>query len=154
MKKKLIVLVLFIVAISLIAHCALQTRQDKVLNSLGKYENEQFWTHGEFQDYTDFGVYSYSSAKLENNRYFKKITESDSGILYGFVDDFEKCINVYKNNDPNDELVSNYAFDRSVIDAGDYFYIYEKENHKKYGCYDIWIFDVQTNTLYYFHNNT
>jgi hypothetical protein len=124
-----------------------------VLNSLGRYESKQLWTHGEFQDYTDFGLYSYSSAKLNDNQYFKLVSETDIELLYAFVDNFEQWIETFRSNDPDDELVANYAFDRSLIDTEDYFYIYEGENYSKFGCYDMWIFNAQTYTLYYFHHN-
>ena len=151
--KRLFVLVLSAIFTLMITACGIQTRQDKVLNSLGKYESKQVWTHGEFQDYTDFGIYTFSVVELNGSSYFSAVAESDIETITAFVDNFENWINCFENSDPTDELVLNYSFDRSIVDAGDYFYIYEGENYPKYGCYDLWIFDTQTNTLYYFHNN-
>lgn len=137
----------------LLSSCGVQTRQDKVLGSVGEYDAKQFWTHGEFQDYTDFGMYSYSAASLGKNQYFTIVSETNRVTICEFIDDFEKWIDTIRNNDSDDELVLNYSFDRAIIDTEDYFYIYEGENYSKFGCYDVWFFDTQTNVLYYFHNN-
>jgi len=144
------VILLFAIAVS----CSIQTRQDQVLSSLGKCESEQIWTHGEFQDYTDFGIYTYSSANLDNNSYFSKVSESDIETICTFVENFEQWINTFRYNDTNDDLVLNYTFERSTIDTEDFFYIYEDEDYSKFGCYDVWFYDSQTNTLYYLHNNS
>ena len=151
--KRFILFIFTLLILLITVSCTVQTRQDKVLASVGKYESKQLWTHGEFQDYTDFGVYTFSSAKLKDNAYFSVVTEDGIETICAFVDDFEKWIDAFKDNDPDDALVSNYSFDRSVIDTGDYFYIYQGDSDSEYACYDLWIFDTQTNTLYYFHNN-
>ena len=150
---KALIVILIPILVMTVIFCSIQTRQEKVLKSLGKYDSKQVWTHGEFQDYTDFGKYSYSSAKIDPNEYFEKVSTTDAETICAFIDDFEDWIDTIRNNDPTDELVSNYSFDRSMMDAEDYFYIYEDEDYSKFGCYDVWFFDSQTKNLYYFHNN-
>ncbi len=130
-----------------------QTLQEQVAESIGQYDNKEIWTHGGFQDYTDYGIYSYTSANLNNNQYFKPVTYSDSEKIKEFIDNFEGWVDVFKEDDPDDELVSNYNFDRSIIDTSDYFYIFEKDYDIEFAYYDVYFFDVQTNVLYYFHNN-
>ena len=151
--RRLIVLALVLLFFLSISACSSISRQDEVLASVGRYENKQFWTHGGFQDYTDFGVYTFSAVKLNDNEYFSTVAEDDIETIGAFVDNFENWVDAIKRNAPYDELVLNYSFDCSIIDTDDYFYIYEKENYPKYGCYDLWFFDTQTNNLYYFHNN-
>ena len=151
--KRLISNTLLIFVVCVIASCSILTRQGRVLNSLGKYDSKQFWTHGGFQDYTDFGKYSYSSVKIDRNKYFKKVSSNDVETIYAFIDNYEEWIDDIRSNDPDDELVSNYSFDRDCIDTEDYFYIYENEEYSKFGCYDVWIFDSQSMSLYYFYNN-
>ncbi len=151
--KKAGVFVLMILILFSTVGCILETRQDPVLDSLGKYDTKQFWTHGGFQDYTDFGIYTYSSVSLVDNPYFSLVTEEDRETLEGFLDDFENWIEVFRDGDPRDELVLHYAFDRSIIDSEDYFYIYAEYGWVTYNCYDVWILDTQSNRLYYFHNN-
>lgn len=130
-----------------------QTLQEQVAESIGQYENKEIWTHGGFQDYTDYGIYSYTSANLNNNQYLKPVTYSDSEKLNGFIDNFENWVETFKESDPEDELVLNYNFDRSIIDTSDYFYIFEKDSDIEFAYYDVYFFDAQTNVLYYFHNN-
>ena len=127
------------------------SREDKVLDSLGQYESKQFWSDGEYRDYTDFGIYTYSTANLDNNEYFQKIADNRS--IYEFLDHFESWVDTIKGTTPDSELVNNYSFDRAVIDSEDYFYIYQGNSDYKFECYDIWFFDSQTKILYYFHNN-
>ena len=151
--KRLLLMVLVITLAFGATSCGIQTRQDKVLSSLGKYDSTQVWTHGEFQDYTDFGKYFYASVSIDQNNYFQKVTSTDTETICSFIDNFEDWIDTFRNNDPKDELVLNYSFDRSIIDIEDFFYIYEGENYPQFGCYDVWLFDSQTKILYYFHNN-
>ena len=151
--RRLLLLAFAIILGLMTTSCSIQTRQEKVLNSLGKYDSKQIWTHGEFQDYTDFGKYSYASVSIDQNDYLKKVSTTDIETIYVFLDDFEDWIDTFRSNDPGGELVTNYTFDRSIVDTEDYFYIYEGEDDPRYGCYDVWFFDSQSNILYYFHNN-
>lgn len=153
MMKRLTVLILGLLMLLSCFACSVQTRQNKILTSVGEYKSKQLWSHGEFQDYTDFGIYAFSAVNFEDNAYFSDVAVDDVETICAFIDNFEKWIETFKNNDPDDELVLNYSFDRSAIDIDDYFYIYEGENYPKYGCYDLYFFDTQTNKLYYFHNN-
>ena len=137
----------------MLASCGVPSRQNEVLASLGEFESKQVWTYGEFQDYADFGYYRFSSAELEENPYFQKVSEADSETILEFIDNFEQWVDTFRKSDADADLVLNYSFDRSIIDEEDYFYIYEGEDHPRFGCYDVWLFDVQTNMLYYFHNN-
>ena len=136
-----------------LAACIFQTRQGAVLDSIGKCEKKQFWTHGAFGDYTDFGIFTCQSTGIEKSSYFSKVSQEDIGVICEFIDNYESWIEAVRENDPAHALVLNYRFDRSILDIEDYFYIYEGEDYPKFGCYDIWIFDSQTNVLYYFHNN-
>jgi hypothetical protein len=151
--KKLAVLILTFLMLLSTTSCFFQSKQDKLLASVGKCENEQFWSSGGFQDYTDFGIYTYTEANLDDNKYLSVVTEDDIEIFCSFVDDFEEWVDAIEYSDPENELVLNYSFDRSVINEGDYFFIYEDEDYPKYGCYDLWFFDKQSNKLYYFHTN-
>ena len=74
------------------------------------------------------------------------------------LDDFESWIETYREGDASREIVVNYDFDRSIIDSEDYLYIDSEKHTWDDGYtslvnYDVYFFDTQTNTLYYFHNN-
>ena len=128
-------------------------RQHKILFSVGIWTNKEFYTHGVFQDYTDFGIYSFLWSNIESSPYFSPISKSGKENLLAFLDQFEGWISSIKQHNPDDRLASNYSFDRNLIDAQDYFYIYEDALYPKFGCYDIWFYDAQTGLLYYFHDN-
>lgn len=145
--------VLLIVSGVLIRSCGMETRQDKVLNSLGAYDSKEFYSHGEFQDYTDFARYTLSSPELDENPYFSPLSPSDIPTICSFLDNFEDWLALIEENEPADEVVVHYDFDRTEMDTGDYFYICEDGDYPQFGCYDLWFFDSQTRVLYYFHNN-
>lgn len=132
--------------------------EDKVVASLGKYESHEFFTSGGFQDYTDYAKYHYTSTNVEENKYLRKVKETDIAAIDVHLDDFEGWIEAIKNNDASNEVVVNYDFDREIIDTEDYFYIDSEEETWDDGetalvKYNIYLFDTQTQVLYYFHNN-
>lgn len=142
-----------LLSVVLLSACGIESRQEQVRSSLGPCERIAFYSSGGFQDYTDFGIYRCPDAELKENPYFAPLTEEDTETLSAFLDDFENWIEVIQGSDPGNEVVVNYSFDRSIVDTGDWLYIYEGENYPKFGCYDIWLFDSQSGMLYYFHNN-
>lgn len=152
MKRFLMLITAAIIMISTIG-CSIESRQEQVRSSLSSCEPIAFYTSGGFQDYTDFGMYTCSTTDLESNPYFTPVTSSDQEVLRVFWDDFEDWIEIIRSSDPQNEVVVHYAFDRSIADTGDFFYIYEDPDYHKFGNYDIWFLDSQTNVLYYFHNN-
>ena len=132
--------------------------EDKVLHSLGEYKSYDFYTEGAFQDYTDYAKYYYDSVDFADNEYFSKIKYSDIDILNEHLDDFESWIETYREGDASREIVVNYDFERSLIDFEDYLYIDPEKHTWDNGYtslvnYDVYFFDTQSNTLYYFHNN-
>ena len=151
--KKIIALLLSLVLTLGAAGCVFENRDTQVLKTLGNYESKRLWTHGEFQDYADFGCYYYASVTLEENPYFRKASSQDIETICGFLDNYEQWIETFRDNDPDDVLVQNYHFDRNILDTQDYFYIYNHYEEEPYWNYDLWVFDSQTNVLYYFHNN-
>ena len=154
--KPTVITLLLIILISTLSSCT--APEDKVLNSLGKYKSREFYTEGAFQDYTDYAKYYYDSVDFTNNEYFSKIGQADIDVLNEHLDDFESWIETYREGDASREIVVNYDFDRSLIDSEDYLYIDSEKHTWDNGYtslvnYDVYFFDTQTNTLYYFHNN-
>ena len=155
--KKACALIVVITLIITLSSCV--AFEDKVLKSLGKYKNHEFYTQGAFQDYTDYAKYYFAAVDFTDNGYFTKIQPSAIDSLNEHLDDFESLIETYRENDPTREIVVNYDFDRSLIDDEDYLFIYSEQydpcndGNMVLANYDIYFFDIQTNTLYYFHNN-
>ena len=87
-----------------------------------------------------------------------KVQETDFVIINTHLDDFEGWIETIKDSEPSSEVVVNYDFDREIIDTEDYVYIDSEEHTWSNGYtalvrYNIYLFDTQTQVLYYFHNN-
>ena len=156
MKKTFALTVLVLILAISLSSCI--APEDKVLNSLGECRSCEFYTCGGFQDYTDYAKYYYDPVDFTDNEYFSIIEQSDIDALNEHLDNFESCIEAHSYNDASSEIVVNYDFDRSLIDSEDYLYIDSEKHTWDDGYtslvnYDIYFFDTQTNTLYYFHNN-
>ena len=155
--KSTAIILSLIILISALSSCI--APEDKVLNSLGECRSCEFYTCGGFQDYTDYAKYYYDPVDFTDNEYFSIIEQSDIDALNEHLDDFESCIEAHGYNDASSEIVVNYDFDRSVIDHEDYLYIESEkydpwdDGNMVFASYDVYFFDTQTNTLYYFHNN-
>lgn len=149
--KKLAAAFFSLVLFVSLAGCSIP--KDDVLDSLGKYESKQFFTSGGFQDFTDYAKYCFDSVDFSDNSYFQIVTESSRENLEAHIDDFEDWIQAISDTDADNEVVVNYDFDRSVISDADYIYIYDDPDYPELGNYNVYFFDVETNILYYFHNN-
>ena len=158
--RKISIHIFFLLIAIFLSSCAIP--EDEVLNSLGDYKNNVYYSEGEFQDFTDYAKYYYDNVDFAGNIYFTKINESDLAKINEHFDDFESWIETYKESDDSLEIVVNYDFDRAKIDKNDYIYI-DSENlittwddgttTTALASYDVYFFDVQTQILYYFHNN-
>jgi len=90
----------------------------------------------------------------------KPVTAESKTELLGYIDEFEQVIDSLRDGDEGADLVNNYRFSRDDIDESDYLYIYDREGkpigdgaYSKYDYYNVYFFDSQTTTLYYFHSN-
>lgn len=159
MRKFFVIILLCALILSLLG-CA---SSDAVIDSLPTYQDMVMYTEGGFQDYTDYAIYSYGDLDepaLDNSKYFLKITSDDIENILSYIDNFEQWVEVFKSGSDESELATHYAFDESIIGENDYIYIRTKEGapignstYGKFDNYSIYFFDVDTNTLYYFHNN-
>ena len=155
--QKQVAMILACVVLSVsISSCAIP--EDPVIASLGVYEKKEFFSSGGFLDFTDYAKYYYTSANIVENKYLTQIQETDFAGINTHLDDFDGWIETIKNAEPFSEVVVNYDFDREIIDTGDYFYIDSEERtwsdgHTSFVRYSIYLFDTQTQVLYYFHNN-
>ena len=156
MKKQIVVVLFCFLFLLSITSCVVP--EDKVIASLGEYEKKEFFTSGGFQDYTDYAKYYFNYANAKENQYLNKIQDADFAIINTHLDDFEGWIETIRNSEPSSEVVVNYDFDREIIDTEDYFYIDSEEHtwsdgHTSLVKNNIYLFDTQTQVLYYFHNN-
>lgn len=129
-----------------------------IIDSLGNYDSKETYSYGSFQDYTDYEKYYFTSVSAANNDHFKQIADGDTSDLYACLDDFENLIRLHLEKDSVPDIAIHYDFDRSIIDDTDYFYLECKKTSMDdeaviLTSYDIYFFDTQSKTLYYFHNN-
>lgn len=115
---------------------------------------EEYFDKNGFQDYTDFAKYTYPNKEIvTNNKQYKKITEKDINEIKGYFEDFYKCMDAQNR-------LNEYKFDINTINEDDYALIKTKEGKEignsqygKYDNYSVYLFDSETLTLYYIHNN-
>lgn len=139
--------------------------EDKVLASLPAYKTRQFYSSGGFQDYTDYGVYTFdeiSEDDLIYSDYFYLISDNNWELVDSLMDNYESWVQIVCENEPDSELAKNYDFDRSCMNRGDYICIMGKDDQQFndnmdvteiYFNYDIYFYDLESETLYFFHNN-
>lgn len=133
--------------------------RDPVLDSLPTYEQGVLHTHGSFQDYTDYGEYTYSgitAQTLDHNPYLRKVNVEDVAELAAYLENFEQWVELAGTCD-DCRLARAYGFSSNLLMQGDYFYLINNakspEGIWQYSNYTIYYFSVEKQTLYYFHNN-
>ncbi len=158
LKKKIIiilsVLVILLIGIGfLINELSSIVYENPVIASLPQADTSDCYYSDGFQDYTDYCKYYYAKQEnileeVKNSPYFKPVTYDDITELNSYFDNFEGWLEYVKYKD-------NYDFQRNDIDTEDYFYIENDEisEKHKYWYYDVYFFDVQTQTLFFIHNN-
>ena len=156
-KAAFIIAAMCLLVLSLSA-CTFKSK-DPVIASLGRAMSVQRYSVSGFGDSTDYGIYTFPGAKPEDSEYFKLVTAESKNELLGYIDNFENWVNVTREDD-NNTLFENYHFSRADIDESDYLYISDRDGeaigegvYSKYDSYNVYFFDSQTTTLYYFHNN-
>lgn len=145
---------------TLISRKEMAAQWKTVIASLGKAMSVQRCSCAGFGDSTDFGIYTFPGAKPEDSKYFKPVTAESKNELLGYIDNFENWVNVTREDDDDNALVVNYHFSRADIDESDYLYISDRDGeaigdgvYSKYDSCNVYFFDSQTTTLYYFRNN-
>ncbi len=153
-KKILIVLIVLLLLVAA-AICVLnsewyQEKRHKVFLASRKIpegfiSSEEHWDQDGWQDFVDYAKFLYKDDSVfAGDLEYSKVTEADIPRLKGFFDNFRQWMKV-------EERLNEYDFDPSCLDASDLFRLVEK--YPNYDDYDIWFFDSQTLTLYYFHAN-
>ncbi|MGN1452010.1 MAG: hypothetical protein ACI4XQ_07910 [Eubacteriales bacterium] len=149
MKKALAIILLL--SLLVLASCSVPA--DQVVESLGSYKSAEYYTSGGFQDFTDYAEYTFENVDFSSNEYFSKISSDSAENFKNHIEDFENWIECIKISNPENEVVSGYNFDSSIVSDNDYLYIYDDPDYPELGNYDVYFFDMETMTLYYFHNN-
>ena len=149
--KKLILFFLLLTLLLGLCGCAYM---DPVIRSLPVYDNEEFYTSGGFQDYTDYAKYTFDSISVQDaeaSKYFQKASQEDVNEILLYIENFEQWVRTIGG-----ELQMNYDFDKAAVLESGYFYIETKPGDGPIGQFDnytVYYLDISAQTLYYFHNN-
>ena len=113
---------------------------------MGEYIKREEGVNVGARDVTIYFKYFYDDADLENNAYFKQVTDADIAALNTYIDNFEEWVKCIEEEDYN-----FYDFSREIVDDQDYLCIC---NNSDDGIdmedYAIYFFDSQTRILFYF----
>ncbi len=158
MKRKITAIcaiILLIIAGALLKEAFFKLRDicmDPVIESLPKYEKEEYFCSEGFQDYTIYTKYTYgiSESDIAHNEFLCPVTEESIPTILEYVEDFEGWVEISE-----DFPSESYDFDKALISVGDYFFIsnHYEEPEKAFWNYDLYYFDVGSSILYFFHNN-
>lgn len=143
-------LLLIFLMLFFLAGCA--TAPEKILSSLPGEGQGKTYTHGKFQDYTDYGKYFYPelcNEALVGNSYFQRVKTEDISVINEHLKDFEKWVELAEDCD-DCSLEENYDFDSEIIREGDWFYL---DSDNTYNNYSLYYICMNTKTVYFFHNN-
>ena len=123
------------------------------METLGSYEKREYYTSGDITDSAKYAKYTYCSVDFDSNPYFQKMNHYQKRELMTHIDNFEAWSEAIEKYDPDNILSERYDFDTSVITMDDYVYIYDDPDSDYLWWYDVYYFDMETLTLYYFHKS-
>lgn len=152
----IIIVVLILVVPYLVFSFNFVPPQEEVRLSLGEYEVVEYCSYGVFQDFTDYGKFTYENPDLINNEYLSLMTDDDIKELNRYLDNYDEWVDVITEEITDDmtrKFSETYDFNRNIISNEDYCYIYSNPDYPEFSSYDIYFYDTETEILYYFHNN-
>lgn len=126
-----------------------------ILDSIGNWTSGERYTFYLFQDGAVHRKFYYETPSFKDNPYFQTVTQKGMKTALRFLDDFEGgWIRPLENATTEDgrAFYENYTYDRASLDKDDYYYIETRDLENPLGNYDLYIFDTQQNTLYFFHS--
>ncbi|MGN1133282.1 MAG: hypothetical protein ACI4RN_02390 [Oscillospiraceae bacterium] len=120
----------------------------------GYIDKEEHFEDG-FQDYTDYCKYIYSDEaekRFADSEYYECVSIKDIDNIKSYFEDTEDWMAA-------EQRQKEYDFNTECITVGDYFCIETAEGihdgleYGKFDNYTLYLFDCESNTLYYIHNN-
>ena len=109
----------------------------------GYYTCEEYYGDG-FQDYIDYCKYLYkedADEKFGKSSHYEIVTTENIDEIKKYFANFP-----YENMDDS----SNYDFKMNMISEGDFYYIKSGSSSDNYS---VFLYDINSHTLYYIHNN-
>lgn len=118
----------------------------------GYISKTEYYDKDSIQDHTDYAKYIYDKIIVENDKDYKLVQDD--------IDNVKSYFNDFKSVMESEERLNEYDFDIDSITENDYVRIITKEGtpigdstYGKFDNYSVYLFDSETLTLYYIHNN-
>lgn len=130
----------------------------------GYHRTDEDWEKDAFQDSTDYCMYYYDEkydVKFEQDERYSEVTDETLKELEGYIEDFTMWYTEVHQD-------RKYTFDESIFSQGDFMYLKtgneERDDFddpktvfdiacRKYSNYTIYLYDKESHTLHYMHNN-
>lgn len=148
--KKVILSIILIIILGCVSFYYIHIKDYAILD--GYFDKDEYFDPNSFQDYTDYCKYYYkdkNDKKFINSSLYRKVEIDDIENITSYFKDFENWMRI-------EERLDVYDFDTNIISEGDYVRIetkdYENPN-SKFWNYTIYLYDIESNTLYYIHSN-
>lgn len=144
--RKIISLTALILVLSMLSGCGTvnvllkAVANPQILD--GYIDKEEHLDESRFQDFTDYCKYFYDENGKKLFEESGLYTEVDKGYtVKKYVDDFRQWMEA-------EDRLDEYDFKTSQITKGDYYNIVDERPDTE--CYTLYLYDSETNTLYYF----
>ena len=144
MKRKNIMLIIIIIC----AFYYIFVKDYAILS--GYHDSDKYPDPNGFQDNVDYYKYYYKDKfdkKFSNSFLYKKVEKEDIENITSYFLNFENWMK---------ERLNVYDFDINIISEGDYVRIENKRPDDyiwKFADYTVYLYDIESNTLYYIHSN-
>lgn len=148
--KKIIGNILLILVIStiiiMVTAIISSMNEDKKYIEKGYYDSTEY-SDGYFQDYTHYNKFYYKSKHdklFKENKEYIEVTSENKEELTDYIIKFSTWM---------EDAQDIYDFNIESITEGDLFHQKKDENYPTYGYINIYYYDIETHTLYYFYSN-
>jgi len=134
-----------------------ENAEDEIVISIGQYISKEYDDHTHSpRDMLSYVKYGYDVVDLNDNEYFRKITDDTYNEFKLFVKDFGDTANESCSCD-KESLLNNYNFDMEIVSENDYLYMeyeqYFSFNEYGYTYYHLYFLDMETKVLHEFYKN-
>lgn len=149
MKRKFFLCLLFVTLCLSLAGCGDVLQQ--ILDGLPqKPVDSQMFESKVYEDFFCYGKFTFDGNAVKGSKYF---APADEQLEKEFRQHLAHWEDWFPNELPGSKLTEGYDFDISCLTPDDYIYVYDDFTYREYGNYYLFLFDAETNTLYYFHYN-
>lgn len=154
MKKIILMILVCFILYFGIKSCAPTFDDEYILEG---YSNQTSLNTGSVPDFSIYNKYyydEYMDQKFIDSGLYQKVEEINIQYISEYFD-------YIKRQFKNEGMGDGFDFDNNVITVGDYFHISTKEGQKisdaeygKFDIYKVYLYDMETHTLYFIHEKS